>query len=426
MTMAQSIDIHTFESASLVYDPVAEFPDWVNTLREQCHERYLTSDGFSRKDEQWQYFDPEQVVKQSLNRQFSEESSDVLVDGCPAIELTDESVVSTDVVDGVEVLDFDDLTSEQLDMLMPHWTGLLNDPNLFNVLHFSQLRHVLFVNVTGDTTDIQQVIVKMTNALKGVEHVKLVVFVESGAKGTLLLEALGDAHVSAVSHVSIDVFCASDSDLKMVWSHTSAESMTRMTTLKAVVDDRATFKLTYLNRYLPVLRHEVSVDIIGRDADVQLRGLSLLSGDQTMCQSARIHHHQENCVSYQLFKHILIDQAESSFTGLVYVEPEAQKTDAYQTNNNLLLSDKARSISRPQLEIFADDVKCSHGSITGQIDSELLFYLMSRGVSRAMALSILLGGFVDEVLDLIDIPNIAALYRSDIQSVLDRIGKEIT
>src|SRR5678810_812804 len=112
-------------------------------------------------------------------------------------------------------------------------------------------------------------------------------------------------------------------------------------------------------------------------------------GDQTIDHHTRIEHREPNCASRELYKGVLTGRGHGVFNGQVYVTPEAQKTDGKQTNRNLLLSDTARVDTKPELEIFADDVKCTHGATVGRLDADEVFYLKSRGLSDAAARNLL-------------------------------------
>ena len=125
-------------------------------------------------------------------------------------------------------------------------------------------------------------------------------------------------------------------------------------------------------------------------------------------------HLAPNTESQQLFKTILEDVSRSSFIGEIYVAKEALKTNAFQLSKSLLLSEKAISYSRPQLQIFADDVKASHGSTVGQIDEEMLFYIQSRGISKADATSMILSSFVEDLLSWFKTP----LSRNEASKIL--------
>ena len=119
-----------------------------------------------------------------------------------------------------------------------------------------------------------------------------------------------------------------------------------------------------------------------------------------------MHHIKPNCESHQDYKGIFDDKSTGVFNGTVVVEKEAQKTNAFQANNNVLLSDKASINTKPQLEIFADDVKCSHGCTIGQLDKNALFYLKSRGIPEKEAKALLMYGFANNVMQSVKIPEL--------------------
>jgi Fe-S cluster assembly protein SufD len=156
------------------------------------------------------------------------------------------------------------------------------------------------------------------------------------------------------------------------------------------------------------IRHDYRVHLNGENSEVLLNGVWMLAEKRQAHTHIIVEHVAPHCRSYQLFKSALTEAARSSFEGKIYVHPEAQKTEAYQLNNNLLLSDRAMADSKPNLEIFADDVKASHGSTVGQLDAEELFYLRTRGLSDHDARNILIYGFCKEVIDLIEIPELKA------------------
>ncbi len=149
------------------------------------------------------------------------------------------------------------------------------------------------------------------------------------------------------------------------------------------------------------ISNRMRIRLAGRHAECTLGGLYLPSGDQQMDFDIRLSHDVPECYSSQLFKGILRDRAQSRFDGLIYVAPDAQKTEAYQANHNLLLSTEARATAKPQLEIYADDVKCSHGATVGRLNEEELFYMRSRGITAEEAARLQQMAFVGEVLALV-------------------------
>lgn len=139
-------------------------------------------------------------------------------------------------------------------------------------------------------------------------------------------------------------------------------------------------KISFLTLHGGNIDNKVKVDINGEGANVDLSGLYLVDGKQVVSNSVEMNHNVPNCISSQLYKGVLDNDAVAKFSGIIYVKQDAQKIEAYQANHNLLLSERAKIHTEPQLEIYADDVKCSHGATIGRLDENELFYLRSRGV----------------------------------------------
>lgn len=144
----------------------------------------------------------------------------------------------------------------------------------------------------------------------------------------------------------------------------------------------------------------------GERTDSTLKGITIIEDKQHVDHNTLVHHISPNCESHQDYKGIYADNSTGVFNGKVVVEKEAQKINAFQSNNNILLDDRATINSKPQLEIFADDVKCSHGCTIGQLDEESLFYLRSRGIPLKEAKALLMFAFASNVLDSVKIPEI--------------------
>ena len=137
-----------------------------------------------------------------------------------------------------------------------------------------------------------------------------------------------------------------------------------------------------------------------------LKGVTILEGKQHVDHSTMVHHSQPNCESHQDYKGIFSERSEGVFNGQILVDKIAQKTNAFQQNNNVLLDDKATVNSKPQLEIFADDVKCSHGCTIGQMNEEALFYLRSRGIPKKEAKALMTYAFANNVLESVQLPSL--------------------
>ena len=155
-----------------------------------------------------------------------------------------------------------------------------------------------------------------------------------------------------------------------------------------------------------LVRNNVNTILAGEGAEVAMNGLYLVNGRQHVDNHTRIDHVAPHCTSTENYKGILDDRGHAVFNGRIVVHTDAQKTNATQSNQNLMLSDKALVNTNPQLEIYADDVKCTHGSTVGQVDEETMFYFLSRGIDRETARRLLIHGFTQEIISLVENDNV--------------------
>lgn len=165
-----------------------------------------------------------------------------------------------------------------------------------------------------------------------------------------------------------------------------------------------------------MIRNNLNILIDGEGCDSHFYGLYLTQGDTLMDNHTVVDHQRPNSFSNELYKGLMDGNSKGVFNGKIFVRPHAQKTNAFQSNRNILLSDTATINTKPQLEIWADDVKCSHGCTTGQLDEEALFYLQSRGIPKSTAKAMLLYAFAGEVLE--------AVKDEKLRNYLDHIVSE--
>ena len=175
-----------------------------------------------------------------------------------------------------------------------------------------------------------------------------------------------------------------------------------------------------------LIRNNLNFYQNGERIDSTLKGITILGDKQHVDHHTLVHHAQPNCESHQDYKGIFGDSSTGVFNGKIIVDKIAQKTDAFQQNNNILLSDKSTINSKPQLEIFADDVKCSHGCTIGQLDEEALFYLRSRGIPKKEAKALMMYAFANNVLESVRIPELKARINKIIANKLGvRMGFDL-
>jgi Fe-S cluster assembly protein SufD len=167
-----------------------------------------------------------------------------------------------------------------------------------------------------------------------------------------------------------------------------------------------------------LVRNNLNISLNAEFCEAHMNGLYMLSGTQHVDNHTIADHAKPNCYSNELYKGIMDDKSTGVFNGKIFVKPDAQKTNAFQSNKNVLLSKEATVNTKPQLEIFADDVKCSHGATTGQLDEESLFYLRSRGIGEAQSKRLLLHAFANDVLERIKIEPLRAILSAKMEERL--------
>lgn len=179
----------------------------------------------------------------------------------------------------------------------------------------------------------------------------------------------------------------------------------------------ATYDNTTITLSGQLVRNNHNVVIAGENSQSHLNGLFLTSGTQLVDNHTLMDHQVPNCESSELYKGVINEKSTGVFNGKIYVRKDAQKTNAYQSSKNILLSDDGTINTKPQLEIYADDVKCSHGTSTGKIDENALFYLKARGIGDESARKLLLSAFANEVVDKIQIESLRTYLETELNKL---------
>jgi len=211
-----------------------------------------------------------------------------------------------------------------------------------------------------------------------------------------------------------EVVCSPSSVLDHYKMQQESTAAFHMATFQLYQERQSNYSLHSISLGGGLVRNDVNTELDGEGCESTLNGLYMVKGDQFIDHHMRVEHAKPHSNSFELFKGILEERSRAVFNGLIHVHPGAQKTDAKQSNQNLLLSDQALVHSNPQLEIFADDVKCTHGSTVGQLDDDAVFYLRSRGIGVEAARSLLIYAFASDIVGRIKVPEL----RNDLEEFL--------
>ena len=220
----------------------------------------------------------------------------------------------------------------------------------------------------------------------------------ASSSATIIEQYVSDTS-SFFQNTSVFASLEKNSSLYHIRIHSNSDETANISNLYVSQSDDSTYNYFQLVDGGALQRSDIYTDLKGKNATCSLSGLTLLDKKQHSATYITSDHIMPHCVSSQNFKSVLSGNSSGVFNGRTIVRQDSQKTDSKQSNKNLLLSDQAIMNSNPQLEIYADDVKCAHGSTTGALDSEALFYMQSRGINRKDAISLLIRGFVSELLN---------------------------
>ena len=234
------------------------------------------------------------------------------------------------------------------------------------------------------------------------QHRNLFVAGKNAEAGIVICDHSLSAHRFLTNSVN-EVFSGEGSNLSFARIQNEHNGSSQITHTFSHQEATSRLSATTISLHGGFIRNNVHVRLNGEHAENHTLGLYLSDKGQYIDNFVFIDHVSPNCFSNQLFKGVLDDYSSGSFNGRILVRRDAQKTNAYQSNNNILLTDDAKMYSRPQLEIYADDVKCSHGSTMGQLDENALFYLRARGIDQREARLLLMGAFAHEVINHISV-----------------------
>jgi Fe-S cluster assembly protein SufD len=276
----------------------------------------------------------------------------------------------------------------------------------FTALNAAFMQDGAVVRIAKDASidrPIHLLYVSDANAAKGMMHPRNLVLVGRNASATVIESYVSTTDAMYLTNAVTEVAIDDGATLRHYKIQREGRRAFHLGTIEARQARDSHFVSFSFAAGAALSRTNVYTTLGGEGCGTTLNGLYLLDGEQHCDHQTQVIHAQPNCFSRELYKGILDGRSHGVFNGKVYVHPIAQKTDGKQTNNTLLLSGTAHIDTKPQLEIFADDVKCTHGATVGQIDRTALFYLESRGINAAQARRLLTYAFAADVLETIEV-----------------------
>jgi Fe-S cluster assembly protein SufD len=414
-------------------------PGWLRTMREDALARFDEVGFPTTRDEEWRFTSVTPVTRlpyRAPSRGSVDEAQirpHLLGTGCCArLVFVDGRHVpalssSEPLPPGVRVVSLASLLRSEPDLLREH-LGRLAD--LRHVGAFPALATALFEDgaaiVLPPRTCLPEPIdlVFVRTGAREAETVatRVLLLAGEGTRATLLERHVSASGGPAFTNLVLEADLGHGAHVEHVAMQDLSEDALHVSYARVVAGPDAVFSSHAVTLGGAFHRSDLDVLLGGEGAECHLQGLYLVDGDRLVDHHTRVDHVLPRGTSRELFKGIVTDRAHAVFDGKVVVHPDAQKTDARQANHNLLLSDDARVDTKPNLRIFADDVKCAHGTTVGQLDPDSLFYLRSRGIGAEEAGALLLRAFARDVVDRIEVPALRPLLDARIDARLERLG----
>ncbi len=231
---------------------------------------------------------------------------------------------------------------------------------------------------------------------------RLLIIVEDEAEAKLLIcDHSQNSEYKYLSSQVVEIYVGASAWLDICDIEESSLLTSRYSQMFACQQEKSNLLINGMTLINGTTRNNFDIDIVGESCETIIAGMAIGSGNQHIDNCSNVRHKASHCHSMQLFKYVLDDESKGAFEGSILVTPQAPFTEAYQSNRNMLASTQARMHTKPQLEIYNDDVKCSHGATTGQLDAEALFYMRSRGIPEKIARTMLMQAFMTDVIDTI-------------------------
>ena len=429
-------------------------PNWLKSLREKAF-AYFTANGFPTvENEDWKYTNVAPMAKESfLLAELSENIEDAIETG----ELSEPSAVadglsvnfseSKDKLQASAIADgFDFVFSESKDSVLIFANGQFDEKSSklgaakdANVLSFSAaLKDEKYAEILqaklGNLIDAEKnaftalntafigagVLIHLPKNSKIDAPIQLLFTTDDGkvsfprvlivadefSEATFVETYVRSEETKYLTNAVVEISVADEAKIKHFRVQRESHSAFHVSTTAAEVGRGSVYDTTAINLGGKLSRHDVLLKFNAEGGEAFVDGLYFLGESQHHDTHSVIKHDVPNCTSHQTYKGILNDKSRGVFNGKVFVAVGASGTDGYQSNKNLLLSNEARVDTKPQLEIFNDDVKCSHGATVGQLEEEELFYLLSRGLNDNLARNLLTYGFAEEIINKIEIESI--------------------
>lgn len=398
----------------------SQCPEFINKLRNNAIAEFEKKGLPTKKEEQYKYTNIESAFFGAYKHQYSPHDISVKIDEvfkCDVPELDTHLMLTNGWFYGDDntlkelpggiIIGSLLLAAQKYPELVEKYYGKFSfkeDDSLLHInLAFAQ--DGLFVYLPKNM--VLEKPIQLINLVVATEELMIyphnLIIAEEGSRGSIIICDHSINPNAFLLNSATEIFAGKDSKLDIYRQQNAHDHSVQITNTTIQQKENSQVNSVYITLHGGIVRNNLFVNLSEQGAENNSYGLWLADKSQHIDNSTFVKHMAPNCKSVQLYKGILDDNSTGIFSGRILVDKIAQKTSAFQSNKNLLMTNDAKVRSKPQLEIYADDVKCSHGSATGQLDEDAMFYLRSRGISKKEACHMLMLAFASEVTDNISI-----------------------
>ena len=365
-----------------------------DTLEEANH--VLENRDFpTTREESWKYTRLTKLANSTFSGSVSNDNFDIPFVHADSYRFVFTNGQLTEFSDGINALSIKEVGSEELKDI-----GLEN--HFFDAINLAYAEDGLFIEIEANKQLEKPIeIVHVSNGNK-ITNLRHIFRVNRHAKAEITMSYLSSEQSASFLNVVSNIELEDGAYLTINKLQTESGTDFHFSREAVKQEKNSNFTLNTLTFNGNFVRNDVNILVNGQNVETNLNGAYLVKNNQLVDNHTVVDHLVANCQSNELYKGVLYDKSTAVFNGKVFVRPDAQKINAFQSNGNVLLSDEASVNSKPELEIYADDVKCSHGSTTGQLDENAVFYLRARGLSEKSAKELLVSAFISDVLNKIE------------------------
>jgi len=416
---------------------------WLTRLRESAMESFQELGFPSVKDEEWKYTNVAPIARIDFTPAKSATTANIGSDDdeLAAFEFVEAKHSQLVFINGQLRSDLSSLTDLPPQVVTMDLSQAISDErygeiawrhlaqqadyvaNGFTALNTAFISHGVFVYIPkGITVESPIHLLFISEGAQTANFPRVLVVAEENSSATVIESYSGRQDAQYFTNSVVELVLKDGARLEHYKVQREGTRAFHIATTAADLGPNSRYDATTITFGAELSRHDINVTMDNEGAECWVDGLYLVTAGQHSDTHSLIDHRKPHCTSHQLYKGILDGKSRAVFNGKVFVRHDAQKTDAMQTNKNLLLSNEARVDTKPQLEILADDVKCAHGAAVGQIDEDELFYLETRGIHHDLARNLLTYGFAEEVIGKIKIESIRAQLD---KAVLNRLNTSL-